>query len=524
MVFLKVNDWQLDLGLAAGYEPKIVGGRRPAYDGTPITARSGWPRRWRFATTPLGVLDAEGLIGVVMGKGEHWRYDSPWESDDTTIGSDFYSTIGTTPTGTTEATVVPGYDLQDPPVRVYEEASGEPESKFGGGALRVDPSTENLLGADSRDAENAPTGFTVYLGATLAAETTIRVQGSKSLKVTTSSTLRSGFYVSKATAPSGTTTYTGSFYLYSTEALPIRVVLNDISLSTIDTYTTTANVWERFEITHTTSASPTFLRLYVQHNAAVSGKIFYCDMLQIENTDYATAWVDGTRASGILRHDLSPIPRNLTVSMWARGPTASPTGNSYLWIIRGGDITTKSYVYARRQTATNNIQFLWFNGSSSDSLTYGSPWDGDWHHVAFVMCSNLGGSSFAGIYYDGTLVASDSAASNYPILNTHGINRLYTGSQAGSGHWIGSLDEVLVLPFAMGADQISALANRTLALPPYPRVELTGDFGLHLDEQGVVAEGVDSPRARYVGLVDSGTYKGYLRRVDFELQSVGDLP
>lgn len=522
MAFIKINDWEVSIAKGGEFRPHIIGTRNNSLDGTILRMRRGWKRRWTFETTPLDNDDAEGLLGVMSGRGEHWQYDNPWKSDNATVSTRFESTKGLVPTGTVSATVVPGYDLQTPyPARVYEQSSGEPESKFGGGALKVEPATENLLGANARDCESY-TGFASKNGATLSDETTIRVQGSKSLKVVTPATPVSGFTTTAAITASKTYTFSG--YFYATSAVNIRVRIWDgSSFFIVHDFTTTANAWVRIEDTGTAANTGT-AAIDVVDNAG-SGITFYCDMLQFENTDYATAWADGTRAAGILRYDLNPIPRALTVAMWAKAPSANPTADSYLFTLRGSSLT-KSYILARRDSLTNNIKFFWATDSTAgDVVTYGtSPWDGDWHHVAFVFMPNSGGTTGFYIYFDGSLVASETSPINIPTLSDDGSDRLYIGTQSGSSHWIGALDEVLVLPFPMGADQISALANRTRALPPYPRLELTGDFEYsHLASRGTEAEGIGSPAAQYSGRVDSTGWKEYLRKITFDMQSTGDI-
>jgi hypothetical protein len=527
MAFITIGDWTVDTAKGGQLAPISIGNTKRAYDGSPLCMRRNMRRRWSFGTIPLAPPDAEGLIGMVSGRGWHWQYDTPWQSDNTTASDDFYSTTGLGPTGSVAATVVPGYDLQTVAKRVYEESSGEPESKFGNGALKVEPSTTNLLPADSRDAESAPSGYNLLASATLSAETTIVLQGTKSLKCITSATAFSGFITGDAAA-NNNTTYTGSAYVYALAATELRFQLYDNAGTIAFTdYNPTPNVWERLEVTGTTAGSgTTYTRIGIQLKNAGTAATFYSDMFQIEETDYATAWVDGSRASGVLRYDLDPIPRALTVAGWFKAPSSNPTSDSYLWILRCDDATNKSYLQAKRTASTNNISFVISDGTNSKTISYAtSPWDDDWHHVAFVYAPNVDGNGYLELYYDGTLQDSNKSFSGtgFPKMITDSVERFYPGNNAGATQWVGAIDELFVFPFPMSANQIAALAGRTTALPKYPRLEITGDLDHHLDENGIEVEGLDKVQSGYAHKVDGVTFKSYMQRVSFELQSAEDI-
>jgi hypothetical protein len=517
MSFLLLNDWVIPVLKGGEYSPLEVGNRKPAFNGAPLTMRRGLKRRFRFGTANMDAIDAEGLIGMVMGQGNHWQYNT-----------DLYDTRGLSPVGSVSATVIPAEDQQSTPATVYYEPTGISQSKFGAGALRVDPGTTNLLGTDTANAENAPTGYNASLGSTLTGETTIVLRGSKSVKCTTSVTNGSGINCPNIT--SGFTPgqpHTASVKVYTTEALPMFLAMTDDAGLTTYSWTTTPNRWELVEVTRTIDAAATFVRFGVKHNQPTAGKIFYCDDFQVEETDYATAWTepaDGARAAGVLDYGDILKARNFTFSAWVRSPTASPSSDAYLLWAGTNDDNNLSHVQIKRSSATNDIDVTYGTRDGTENLNYATtPWDGDWHHVALVGAANVGGNGLVKLYFDGAIVAQNAAPSRYPQMTTDAAETCYIGSKSTSNQWLGVIDDLMILPFAMGDDQISALAARTSAIPAWPRLELSGECNVQFDNRGVLVEGTDNLNSPYFGVFDSGTYKSYTRRVAFELHSVDDI-
>lgn len=157
----------------------------------------------------------------------------------------------------------------------------------------ADADAVNLLVADARNAENAPTGYTAMGFAFLEAETDIVWQGSRSLKVVWTA-FGDGAYTTPVAGTAGVT-YTGSVYVAGTAGKNLRVSLYDATHATtafVDVVLAATNVFERVEVPLTIVADTVDLRLCVV-SGNVGGGYFYCDGWQIEEfTAVATAWTD----------------------------------------------------------------------------------------------------------------------------------------------------------------------------------------------------------------------------------------
>jgi hypothetical protein len=509
VAFLTLNSWTVPVKKGGDFKVIPVGDNTPAFDGTPMRMRHGTYREWGFETTPLVDREAEGLIGMLSGCGEFMPYTE-----------DIYTSKGLYPSGTPVATIAPGQDLQATPATVYDEASGISEAKFGAGSLWPGPATTNVLDADSRDAENVPSGYTAHNGGVLAAENTIRLQGSECLKVTTSGTANSGVRATDVTSGLvGGADYTFATYVYATEALSMRVAINDGTGTTFTTFTTIANAWVRAEVTRTLDASPTRLRCFIFHFATAAGKVFYCDMFQAEQKSYGTAWVDGSRAAPSLDYvDIGGAFESVTVAAWVRAPATErvgANGNIFRMIDAMGNGFT-----VRRAASTNNIVFVYQKDDGSagtGSRTYASsPWDDDWHHLACVLYAG-NETTYAALYFDGTEVSGASGVTFYPMLQN--LTHCYIGNSAGSGPFDGRISETFVLPYALSDNQIAALAGRTAALPKWPRLEADGTFNMQTDYQPEVVESIPG-KSGYIGTYDSTTFRANYRQVSFGLRSV----
>lgn len=514
MAFLTLNSWTVPIKRGGSYSIDRVVDKTPMFDGSPATMLSATTRRWQFETGILTARDAEGLMGMLNGRGEHFRFTE-----------DAYSTTGThSETSSYVYAVTPAVDLQTVAKDVYNEATGELESKYGDGSLWPSSATTNLLPADSRDAENAPTGFSVTGGSTLSAGTVYIIQGTKSLKCVTAAAANSGFKTNNATGLTGGNTYTGSCYVYATEVLNLRMTLDDGVGTTTYDFNTIAAAWVHVEATRTIDGGSTTLAIQI-HNKDNNVKNFWTDMLQIEENSFATPWVDGTRAAINLDYgSIAALSGSLTFCAWARMATTIGNASNNNVILRA-DTTSAEYkdvIIFRRSASANNL-YLQFSrdddSGSSNSATYSTtPWDDEWHHVAFVLYADNDAVPYAALYYDGTRVAEIAAPSYFPQL--YGSpSHCYIGHNNGSSVFDGRLNEVLVLPYALSDDQIAAIAGRSTQLPALPRLEAEGDFNMASDYQPEIVEGLVT-RENFVGSVDSGTYYGYNRRIMFDLLSV----
>jgi hypothetical protein len=155
----------------------------------------------------------------------------------------------------------------------------------------ADADTVNLLTADCRDAENAPTGYTPMFFASLSAGTTVIWQGSRSLKVNTLMP-GDGVYATPISGVSGKT-YTGSVYVAGPVGKTVLVSMIDVTHGTASSVGVTfaaTDVFERAEVSLTLVADTVNMRLEIAVPGA--GLTLYCDGFQVEIAAAATAWTD----------------------------------------------------------------------------------------------------------------------------------------------------------------------------------------------------------------------------------------
>ena len=518
MVALKLNGYTVPILTGGEISPVYSGsGDTIVYGAAPAFDRQSHRRRWSFTTKPLPDKEAEGLIGMLQGRGHSFPFTA-----------DLVGSSGHSPDGTAVATIIPGIDGQNDPARVYLESSGEAEAKFWGHALELGVATTNILDADSRDAESAPTGYTATNGATLSYSEDIFVQGSRSVKVTTSATNNNGVHATDLVSGfSVSTAYVGSVYVYTTEALDLRIVIHDGVDTSGTAWTTTPNVWEKVVVTHTTNAAASLLRLVVNQPTADSGKIYYCDAWQIEEGSVATPWADGARAAkDLVYNGITDRSDNLTFAVWTRPPAAQSGERKYLADIR--DNAGDNRILLFRETSTDDIVLRIENENQSGTTTFtasGAVGDGAWHHIAYVLSGNtLGTNRWCDLYVDGIREGgSTTTEARYPLMR--GVcDECHIGSRlAATQPWIGPMQDLIVAPYAMSADQIAGLSARTRITPGLPYLDAEGDTIPTPNNAGRehnfrVLGKVTS--VRYAGRMGLSSYESYQRMIGFELISI----
>jgi hypothetical protein len=510
MAFLKLNGWTVPILRGGQMQPQVIGDDDRSFDGTIMRDRRAVKRRWTFGTSTIDRQNAEALINTVLGRGDNWPYDS-----------DLYSHKGLGVASSSVGSIRPGKAAVGGD-DILDESTGIEESKFGDGSLAVEDAVTNLLPADSRDAENAPTGYSavVVVSSSLQANSAVAVQGTKSVTAVTGGTgdgLETG-----AITPSVSTDYAASVYVWASSAFAMNLVWWDVGAANpfkTTGFNTVANKWVRVTDTFTTPGSGfTDMTLRVLNNAGAA-KNFACDAFQIEQNDHVTTWADPSRASGDLEYNpsLLTVADSMTFAAWLRSPTANPSSVSMA--MRAYEASTVNDVLFRRDASANNATLRVYDADgNTDSLTYGtSPWDDDWHHVAFTL---RGADNQAVIYYDGSSVASKTMA-YYPRLAE--LASLFIGNTGGSSYWDGLIDDLMLLPFAAPAELIAAIAAQTVAHAPLPKIRASGDFYETYpagsgEDYGVLVEG--SVRSSdYNPVAISGSWTNNAQRVAFELET-----
>ncbi len=504
MPFLDLNGWQIKVMRGGQTEPIIIGdddGR--AFSGRALRDRRIILQRDTYQSTFRSQVEAHALVQLLLGEGHDWPFDV-----------DLFSGKGLGPEGSTAANIRPGIaaDL----ARVFDGVTGITESQFGAGSIINEPSKDNLLTADSRNAENAPTGYAIEGGGTLGFSTVEFFQGLKS--VTGDCATGQGVGADDVSASSATE-YTASVYVRAAEALPVILSLFDDDIGELagsTSVTTIADGWIRIETTGTTGASATTIRPRVLFGTVTGTKIMILDAWQLVTGPISGTWFDGTRPAAndlCYPKELLRVMKNrgFTFAAWVRGPTANPAAATT--IFEGGQ-TLLNRIGLQRDGATNNLKVT-ARDSAGVFATFNKPsvWDDDWHHVAVVSIPKRDdGTNEIRLYLDGV---NEGGITSLGVPDFTAADVLEIGNRTGAFRWPGLIDEVIVAPYAMVSDQIAALAAQTAALPSLPILKAEGDFfhAESLEVQGRV------PLRSFEPITLAGSHDNNAGRVSFELGS-----
>lgn len=513
MSWCRVNGWALPVAADSGEEAVIeAGARGRSRKGTPWSMKQNDLRRWSGRTAPRDELEAQALVGAILGRGYSFPFDS-----------DFYGGGGLALVAGTGATLHKSVAANS--ARVYDEASGTLESKYGAGSLTCNPAAVNLFSAATRRGEVA--GYNAIGGATISDESTIRHEGTKSTKVVVAAGANSGTTVDFA-AISALTTYVGSIYVYATTAISLRLSMEDDDVPAIATkdFTTVAGAWTRVFVTLTTGAIATSMFLTVRRVTAGTTPTFYVDSAQLELGTIPTAWVDGTRAAEELLQ--YPMPMNgqrgdISVACWVRGPattnadllfpwalgTASNPGANALGLFRNGNVTHATVITSDPT-----------DPSSSFARNTPAIFDATWHHVAVTWRKRepSTGQSRLRVYTDGVLRSTDD---NQPGPNPHAFTALLAGNGGTGLLWWGlhRLDDLVVVPYAMHGDQVAGLYSAGFPCSPLPRIYVDGDVAPGLPANTVALGSVD--RGAYVAAASGGNAFNHRHRtIDLAIDEI----
>jgi hypothetical protein len=446
---------------------------------------------------------ASAIEGALQGLGESFPYDS-----------DLYSGGGLGVADSSAGNLRWGTAGSGEEIRLGNV--NRTGSKYGAGALACEPATVNLLPADSRDAESAPSGYNAVSGAGLAADTTFYVQGTKSVEVTAAGA-GEGVRTDNASVATATK-YWGSVYVYAAATVAVTVTLQENSGATVigsQAISLAGGKWYRVEVSGTTTGAATTLGLQV---AATSGALtFYCDAFQIEadpSTGIATTWVDGTRANASdLSYSASPVAGSydLTVAAWVRWgwPTTNPTTKGVLF---RAQLSATSVIEIYRKASTSEI-WVDLTDSSGTHSTSGTVSSNAWAHIAVVITARADdGSPDVTIYQDGVSIGTGTPTS-YP--DPTAFTDMWIGQNDGANFFVGSIDDVVVAPYPMTGAQVAAIVAMAKAMPALSKIYVDGDFLSAPDLTALAVGKVDSQPYRDGGV--DGTFYNNLRETTFAL-------
>ena len=517
MSFLTLNGWQIDTTKGGSRAPEIIGDSGRAFDGTMLRDRRVIKDRWQFETKELQANDANALIGMLLGMGDRWSFDAATMYSDKGLGL-----------GVTAASFRWGESADGVASGIQSSVSAAIlESKFGAGALSVDPATINLLPEATRRASSAA-GFAVVVGGAVATDTSYYLPTPEAAPTSvkhTRNALTQGLVTNPAVAIAAATDYCTTVYVMTPDSGITVTVSIDDDVGNIDSagFALTASVWRRCDLAGTSAGGSATATLRVTVTAGAAAGVIYTDGWQIEQQTYPTTWADGARAAADLRYSGSFLEgaRGGTFAAWVRMPTTGPTAvDRYLVDILSGTGLSgnRSRIILLRPAAGSGLTAYAVDpDGNTTTLTYATViWDDDWHHIALVYRKDgRTGIAYLLLYVDGVEVSSSSAI-YYPIFGPGVI--IAPGDNTTVARHLGAqsvMDEMLVLPYSAAAGQIAALAARTTALETFPALLAAGDA--IETPAGVVVEG-SVPSSKYNGLRLGGNWHHTARRVQFELE------
>ncbi|HOB44502.1 MAG TPA: LamG domain-containing protein, partial [Bacillota bacterium] len=163
---------------------------------------------------------------------------------------------------------------------------------------------------------------------------------------------------------------------------------------------------------------------------------------QVEAKPFATSFVDGTRAAGVLTYDASIMPvQSATVAAWVWVPPSShwPTTSWRRIISNANDFAARTI--ALYLSPTDRKLYLELSDNSNTRQTISSPSSvaEGWHHVVATW-----DASRMALYVDGSLVAQKPSPS---LPTSHPYSWIAVGSRTDDmDHLNGLIDELLILP------------------------------------------------------------------------------
>lgn len=510
MAFLTLNGITIPVNKCEEVHQEL-GERARMFSGRYNVARRAIKRRWRFATPPVYGSQAETIKGLVQGLGNCWRFDDGtlYDAKGYTLDPSgaVYITIADM---TTAAGNVVSEEVISDVVRYGRRWKIDDLEPTRYSIAATNNTTNRLASLERKIQSGSAASFAADDGATVSVvDTKSWAGGGYALKVVTSGTVNSvkgGAHVASGIGVSAGQYANGTVYLLSEEASAadrtLEVYLYDATntaTSTIATVTLEQNKWTRVHI-------PGFLlpsgssncQLFVREATADSNITFYMDGLQIirSNTDTGSgAWTDGLPTGGdsIIQPDnLNFLDGNgdYTFLVWASNPSIiAGTSERYVF-----DFVAKSSIGAlgsvprvrlRRNPADGDMYFGVTNSDGTEveaSGTVDFNNGGSVHLGQMILLAGVvrlkpnTGESNVELYAAGSLI--DSANGTIPDLTLLGGENGDGGvavNENGTDRWLGAIDDFTVLPYAMDAASISALATRG-RFSSLPECIAEGDF------------------------------------------------
>jgi hypothetical protein len=522
MAFLELNGFSICTNRGGDMRPNEIGDRKRAYDGTARKSIRAVKKEWSFSTVRDSEYESEAFKGTIRGDGDCWHMDG-----------DGYSTRGGPEQSGGVRTFHDADAADGDPVNWVKAAAIIPAAKYGSGSVEVDDPANNILLADSRDAENAPTGYVAINGATLSGDVTHYWQGTKSVKCVCDAIGAADGVATAIISPgagSATKKYWASVYVKGAvggENISYNMYdATNAVVGTIAAFTIpAADTWYRLFTDITIGALDcTSLQFFVFETVPASAITFYCDGFQIEQNTYPTSWYDGNRSgAGLMRATVGATQfvrdaTDLTINVWSTGSYWTDdvwrdvlSINTALGLadnrIRLQHRTDGAFEDIRVTTAVDGVFPVSMIGAAQ-------VWDWGWHMYTLVLRRNFEtGENERELYYDGVLIASDAVGGRAPTLAAS--NQIFFACWGAASELNGRVDDVQVLPFAATAAQVAAWAAMGQAMSDLPYLIASGDF-INADSVIVLGEVVSMP---YRAFADGAAgWRSNAREVSFELR------
>jgi hypothetical protein len=324
-----------------------------------------------------------------------------------------------------------------------------------GGGIAIEEPTSNMLGTSSQDWSLwSHYNSSQYWHQARRGQYNDDVMGKVFYGVATgNSTYLYRYYPFALTSGSS---YTTSVYLRSDTNIPSRSISAYINSSvggqhdvgTNVTHTGIGTAWRRYESTFIARETTPSGGIGWSLGALPSGTTLYAAMPQLEQKDFATSFVSGSRLNGNLYYPDFIDYNQGTFSCWAKTHTGATNKNIFFqWDTTG---TTPSH-FGLGMEADGRIRFSYGTQNIYSPTSHN---DGQWHHYAITWKN---GTSELHLYVDGVRVASSSAA--VTIQNTGGRSqgRFPIGTRGWTYSdmwWNGIIDEMRVDKIARSDDEI----------------------------------------------------------------------
>jgi len=547
MAFLQINGYTVPVK-SCEEQREEIGYRDRAFSGVPVSDIRTIKRVWNCTTKPMLQRDADNLARVISGDGDRYGFNNFISSGLTKYYATDKGIINLT--SNSAGTWIPATNHGDQ-VRTDKELhhatavemtpTQSSETERTNGSLGLQNPKTNLFSPNTRSAENAPTGYSAVGGATLASDTNKYWQGSKSLKVTTSSNgdgVRTDA-IDLGAVPNGTSgkTYTASAYVWvdntATTYAYIRDETNGVNGPQTSAILEFGGGWARYSASITLAADSQYLRLYVKTTATTT-RNYYLDAFQITESNWPTPFINGAEsaysynlnylsaATRSTTKNLFDWTKDFTINLWVRGIDTAICGETTGTIV---DFLAKDYngnacVCTLSRQSGNDLRAYFLGASGSPSIiTEINVFDNDWHMITLVVrqiYSVISGSYALELYIDGTSVGNQATITK-PVPG-------YISTFGFGGPFTDRISDCTIVPFAASSDIITGWydtmgpVGNNKVLPDLPRFFIGGDI---INDPDLLIEcvgKVDSQLGTQAS--SSGTWENNMRSLSFTIFEV----